>query len=106
MDISSLKPVKGLTVVCKCSKEEFNGQRNNSLVNYHLGTKPLVIANDALSTAIPKNIGICPATLCLGGDKYNGSRRYDNTPSAFELREILTNLMRYSARQKNHLERK
>src|SRR6218665_1008565 len=106
MDILSLKPV-----ICKCCKKEFKGQRSNSLLNYHLGTKPPFIANDWRRQQSPKTSVPTRLHCASGCDKYNGSKRYDNysqrnRKSCKFLHEILINLMRYRAQQKNHLKRK
>ena len=62
MDILSLKPVIELTVICPYCKKEFNGQKSNSLLNYHLVTKPPFIANDWLRQQFHK---ISPGYIVL-----------------------------------------
>jgi len=71
MDSFSLKPVKGLAVICKYHKIEFKGQRSNSLLNYHLeqslqlsltigiDSKPLKTLGDCCRCQSLFNIGVC-----------------------------------------------
>ena len=67
----TFKPAIGLTLICKYCMKDFNGQRSNSLLNYHLGLlgrKPPFIANDWRRQQSPKILA--PAWLhCASGDR-------------------------------------
>ena len=69
MDSLSLKPVIALTVICIYCVKEFKGQRNNSLLHYHLGTKPSFIASDWHRQQSPKIWAPAQLNCASGCDK-------------------------------------